>query len=66
MRNEEKVTFRSAEYLEQKAALRVREAEQLPPGRARQHALNNVAQLLSFADMKRIGAQEGATLGAKK
>jgi hypothetical protein len=31
----------------------MREAAQLPPGVARQHALNNAAQLRSYAAMKR-------------
>ena len=53
MRSTEKNIYLTADHLEQRAAVRIREAEQLPPGEARQHALNNAAQLLSYAAMKR-------------
>jgi hypothetical protein len=46
--------FLSAAHLEERAAARTREAEQLPPGAAPQHALNNAAQLRSYAAMKRL------------
>jgi hypothetical protein len=53
MRSKEKVTYLSADDLEKRAILRIREAEQLAPGAARQHALKNAAQLRSYAAMKR-------------
>jgi hypothetical protein len=59
MRNQEKIAFLSADHLEQQADSRVREAAQLPPGEARQHALNNAAQLRSYADMKRSANAKG-------
>jgi hypothetical protein len=59
MRNQEKISFLSADHLEQQADSRVREAAQLPPGEARQHALNNAAQLRSYADMKRTANAKG-------
>jgi hypothetical protein len=65
MRNKEKVVFLSADHLEARAASRVREAEQLPPGEARQQALRNAAQLRTYADMKRLFVTDRATLGAK-
>ena len=54
MRKTEKVAFLSADHLEEQAAARARQAAQLPPGEARQHALKNAAQLRSYADMKRL------------
>ena len=45
--------FLSATHLEEQAAARLRQAEQLPQGEARQHALKNAAQLQSYAEMKR-------------
>jgi hypothetical protein len=54
MRNNEKVIFLSAAHLEEQVAARVMEAEQLPPGEARQHALKNAAQLRTYAAMKRL------------
>jgi hypothetical protein len=54
MQDKEKMIFLSAAHLEEQAATRIREAEQLPPGEARQHALNNAAQLRSYAAMKRL------------
>jgi hypothetical protein len=53
MRSKEKIAYLSADHLEEQAASRVREAERLPPGEARQHALKNAAQLRSYAAMKR-------------
>jgi hypothetical protein len=65
MRNREKIVFLSADHLEAQAAARVREAAQLPPGEARDHALKNAAQLRSYADMKRLLIPERTTLSAK-
>jgi hypothetical protein len=65
MLNKEKATFLSADYLEERADSRVRQAEQLPPGEARQHALKNAAQLRSFAEMKRLLMPDRPTFGAK-
>jgi hypothetical protein len=45
-----------AAHLEERAAARTREAEQLPLGEARQHALNNAAQLRSYA-MRACGSK---------
>jgi hypothetical protein len=59
MRNQEKIVFLSADHLERQADSRVREAAQFPPGEARQHALNNAAQLRSYADMKRSANAKG-------
>jgi hypothetical protein len=53
MRSAEKVTYLTADHLEERAAAKIRDAEQLPPGDARQHALKNAAQLRSYAAMKR-------------
>jgi hypothetical protein len=58
MRNREKMILLSAVRLEERAAARIREAEDLPQGQARQHALNNAAQLRSYADMKRLLAPD--------
>jgi hypothetical protein len=52
--DKEKMIFLSAARLEEKAAARIREAVRLPLGEARQHALNNAAQLRSYAAMKRL------------
>jgi hypothetical protein len=54
MQNKEKMIFLSAAHLEEKAAARIKEAERLPLGEARRHALNNAAQLRSYAAMKRL------------
>jgi hypothetical protein len=54
MRSKEKVVYLSADDLEERAVLRIREAEQLAPGAARQHVLNNAAQLRCYAAMKRF------------
>jgi hypothetical protein len=54
MRNKERMIMLSAAYLEERAAARIRDAEQLPIGEARRHALNNAAQLRTFAAMKRL------------
>ncbi|MEI9923511.1 MAG: hypothetical protein WDN50_08260 [Bradyrhizobium sp.] len=53
MPSTEKITYLTADHLEERAAARLREAEQLPDGQARQHALKNAAQLRSYAAMKR-------------
>jgi hypothetical protein len=53
MRSKAKIIHLTADYLEERAASRVRDAEQLPPGEARQHALQNATQLRSYAAMKR-------------
>ena len=53
MRSKEKIIHLTADHLEEQAASKIREAEQLPPGEARQHALKNAAQLRSYAAMKR-------------
>jgi hypothetical protein len=53
MQKTQKTTFLSADHLQKQAAARMREAAQFPPGEARQHALNNAAQLRSYAAMKR-------------
>jgi hypothetical protein len=53
MRSTEKITYLTADHLEERAAAKMLDAEQLPPGDARQHALKNAAQLRSYAAMKR-------------
>ena len=53
MRSTEKIIYLTADHLEERAAASIRDAEQLPPGEARQHALKNAAQLRSYAAMKR-------------
>lgn len=53
-RNRKKVAFLTADQLEEKADARASEAEQLPEGDARQHALRSAAQLKVYADMKRV------------
>ena len=53
MRSKEKVVRLTADHLEERAASKIRAAERLPPGEARQHALNNAEQLRSYAAMKR-------------
>jgi hypothetical protein len=52
--SKETAIFLSATHLEEQAAARIKEAQQLPPGEARRHALNNAAQLRSYAAMKRL------------
>jgi len=54
LRSKEKTIFLSADHLQEQADARVREAEQLPDGEARQNALKNAAHLRSYADMKRL------------
>jgi hypothetical protein len=54
MHAREKIIFLSAEHLQEQADARVREAELLPAGEARQNALKNAAQLRSYAAMKRL------------
>jgi hypothetical protein len=60
-----KEIFLSADHLEQQAEARARQAEQYPPGEARQNALRNAAQLRSYADMKRLLTSERAKVGIK-
>ena len=64
MRSREVICL-TADRLEKQAASRIREAELLPPGRARQHALKNAAQLQSFAEMKRNLAPGPSKLAAE-
>jgi hypothetical protein len=52
MHAREKIIFLSAEHLQEQADARIREAELLPVGEARQNALNNAAQLRSYAKLK--------------
>ena len=54
MRSSENRIFLTADQLEERASARIKEAERLPPGAARQHALKNAAQLRSYAAMKRL------------
>jgi hypothetical protein len=54
MRNRNKVVFLTADHLEEQADARASEANQLPEGEARQHALRNAAQLRTYAAMKRV------------
>lgn len=65
MRNKEKIIFVSAAHLEEQAAARTREAEQLPPGEARQHALKNAAQLRSYAAMKHLLVPDRSSVGVE-
>jgi hypothetical protein len=65
MQKTQKTTFLSADHLEEKAAARIREAAQLPPGEARQHALNNAAQLRSYAAMKRPLVPDAPSVSAE-
>jgi hypothetical protein len=44
--NKEQMILLSAAHLEERAAPRIKEAEQLPLGEARQHAVKNAAQLV--------------------
>jgi hypothetical protein len=53
MRNRNKVSFLTADHLEEQADARAIEAKQLPEGEARQNALRNAAQLRVYASMKR-------------
>ena len=54
MRTKEKAIYLTADQLEERAVERIGQAEQFPPGEARQHALKNAAQLRSYAAMKRL------------
>ena len=65
MRTKETPIYLSADQLEERAVARIRQAEQLPPGEARQHALRNAAQLRSYAAMKRLLAPSGPNLATK-
>lgn len=64
MRNGTKVIFLTADQLDERAAARIRQAEQLPDGEARQHALKNAAQLRTYAAMKRLPLPERPALAA--
>ncbi len=68
MQKTQRATVLSADHLEEKAAARMREAAQLPPGVARQHALNNAAQLRSYAALKRslVPGAPGVSAEAKQ
>jgi hypothetical protein len=59
-RHNKKVVFLTADELEEQADRRAREAEQLPEGEARQHAIRNAAQLKVYATMKRVLAPQTA------
>jgi hypothetical protein len=59
-RHNKKVVFLTANELEEQADRRAREAEQLPEGEARQHAIRNAAQLKVYATMKRVLAPQTA------
>ena len=65
MRSTEKITYLTADHLEERAAATIRDAEQLPPGEARQHALKDAAQLRSYAAMKRYLAPSPPKLAAE-
>ena len=65
MQNKEKMFSLSAAHLEEQAAARIREAGQLPPGEARQHAINNAAQLRSYAAMKRLLVPDRSGIGVE-
>jgi len=65
MRSTQKITYLTADHLEERAAAKLRDAEQLPPGAARQHALKNAAQLRSYAAMKRYLAPSPPKLAAE-
>ncbi|WP_420970458.1 hypothetical protein [Bradyrhizobium sp. B120] len=57
-RNRTKVTFLTADHLDEQAEARSGEAKQLPEGEARQNALRNAAQLRVYASMKRALAPQ--------
>jgi hypothetical protein len=65
MHAKEKAIYLSADQLEERAIARIRQAEQLPPGEARQHALKNAAQLRSYAAMKRLLVPSGLSVASK-
>jgi hypothetical protein len=60
MRNKKKITFLTADHLEEQADARASEAKQLPEGEARQNALRNAAQLRMYASMKRVLTPQSA------
>lgn len=62
-RNRAKTIFLTADQLDERADDRVRCAEELPAGAARQHALKNAAQLRSYAAMKRLLAPDAVAEG---
>lgn len=53
MRNRNKLSFLTADHLDEQADARASEAKQLPEGEAKQNALRNSAQLRMYAAMKR-------------
>jgi hypothetical protein len=55
-----KVVFLTADELDERADTCAREAERLPEGNARQHAIRNAAQLKVYATMKRVLAPQTA------
>jgi hypothetical protein len=57
MRSTETNTYLTADHWQERAAAKIRDAELLPPGDARQHVLKSAAQLRSYAAMKRYLAQ---------
>ena len=65
MRSRENRIFLTADQLEERASARIKDAERLPPGEARQHALKNAAQLRSYAAMKRLLAPARPNVAAK-
>ena len=65
MHAKETPIYLSADQLEERAVARIRQAEQLPPGEARQHALKNAAQLRSYAAMKRLLVPSGSNVATK-
>jgi hypothetical protein len=65
MPTKEAPIYLSADQLEERAVARIAQAEQLPPGAARQHALRNAAQLRSYAAMKRLLVPSATNLASK-
>ena len=65
MHAKETPIYLSADQLEERAVARIKQAEQLPPGEARQHALKNAAQLRSYAAMKRMLVRSGPNAATK-
>jgi hypothetical protein len=66
MRTSKKVVFLTADQLDERAEERIRQAAQLPPGEARQHALKNAAQLQSYAATKRLLAPQRRSDAARQ
>ena len=61
-RSRKKVTFLTADQLEEQADAAASEAKQLPDGEARQNALRDAAQLRVYATMKRALTPQDAKL----